>query len=799
MLDMEKNRKSQSLDIRLPEIYKPIWNKKRLKVFFGGRGAGRGNPVDMIIATEGGLKRFGDLTLSDRIYGSDGKFQAITGIYDRGWLDTYRVHFSDGSYLDTDKTHIWAFDYTRSDKEAKKRRIVTTDDLISIKPKDYYRWHLPLVTLTEGKKVAVNPYLVGLWLADGSWAAKRAVISKKEPNVSRFLDTFDYKHKRTGEDGVSQWSFATSHPLSKYLWNSIGHRTAKQKFIPEEFFTAPFDQRKELLHGLMDGDGRLDRRGKGYVSPQYHTSSKRLAEDVVSLICSLGGVAKKRIDSDGIYEINIYLPFNTFKYSHEAEEYAPVKDKRYGQRILSCVEYIGKKQIRCIRVANEDSLYVADKKFCILTHNTHSIARYILIRALREKLRIWCAREVQEAIWQSVHHVFCELISQYNLEQYFKITDKDITCIPSGSYFMFRGFRGSGGQYSEEGLKAYEDFDILWIEEAAACSMQSLLVVSKTIRKDGSEILASFNRVLEEDPIWRFGCYNVGDIYKNKTFEDEDRIVIYATVDDNPFASETFLKERETDKKRLDPDEYNKVWLGYPDRAGSFKAFFPRELIYREVQDVPYEEYSKYEVVCGFDPNGGGKDSACAVARQGRKILALRVFRGIKDPLELADAFIAFKREFGADRAYCDRGYGQGVLAIAASQNEIITPVDFGGRASQDTCLNKRAEMYMRLRDWLQDGGALGDPKSQDIVELRRELQSIEYNLRKSDDGKICLGSKDDIRKKLGRSPDRADAVALTFAGFKDRIIRDRYGREIDSGGGYKLETMENVNTLDLL
>lgn len=430
---------------------------------------------------------------------------------------------------------------------------------------------------------------------------------------------------------------------------------------------------------------------------------------------------------------------------------------------------------------------------------THSIARYILVRSIKENIRIWCARETQKSIAQSVHHVFVELINKYGLSPYFEITKDDIRCTATGSYFMFKGFRGDGGQYSEEGLKAYEDFDILWIEEAAACSMESLLVVSKTIRKEGSEIIATFNRVLEEDPIWRFACYDCGDIYKNKVFEDEDRLIIYATVDDNPFASDTFIKERETDAKRLSVDEYNKVWLGYPDRTGGFKAFFTRDLIYGNVSAPLEEEYTMYEVICGFDPNGGGKDSACAVARQGRKILAQRVYRGIKDPLELANTFIAFKREFGASRAYCDRGYGQGVLAIALQMGENIIPVDFGGRATVDTYGNRRAEIYGRAKEWLESGGYLGDPKSEEVVELRRELQSIEYNLRKSDEGKIWLCSKDEIRKRLGRSTDRSDAFALTFGGFKDKIVRNSRGITIDTSEDYSVQSLDNIDSLNLI
>ena len=436
---------------------------------------------------------------------------------------------------------------------------------------------------------------------------------------------------------------------------------------------------------------------------------------------------------------------------------------------------------------------------------SHNVARYILIRSLREKLRIWCAREIQNSISDSVQHLFVELIEEYHLEDYFKITDQDITCLLTGSYFMFKGFRGSGGTYSAERLKAYEDFDILWVEEASACSMDSLNVVSKTIRKEGSELLFTFNRVLEEDPVWRFTCYDVGDIYTNGYFEDEDRIVIYANVERNEFATSILYKEQEQDKKRLTVDEYNRIWLGYPDRSGGMKAFFSRDIIYNNFRIPEDAVVDMYEPICGFDPNGGGKDSACAVCRQGPKITAIHVFRDIKDPLELANMFIDFKRQHGAKRAYCDRGYGQAVIAIARQQNEAIIPVDFGGRSiSNENCINRRAEIYQRFKEWLQDGGYLGDPKENEIIELKRELQAVEYNLRKSDDGKIALGPKDDIRKKLGHSPDRADAVALTFAGFKDRIIKNSRGIElVDSGyaqdGDYMVQNYVNIDVRSLL
>ena len=85
--------------------------------------------------------------------------------------------------------------------------------------------------------------------------------------------------------------------------------------------------------------------------------------------------------------------------------------------------------------------------------------------------------------------------------------------------------------------------------------------------------------------------------------------------------------------------------------------------------------------------------------------------------------------------------------------------VSFGGKSVLKNCFNKRAEMFYRLREYLRNGGTLPDDPL-----LRQELNSIEIDVRQSDGGIIKLISKDIIRKKIGRSPGRADALALTFA-----------------------------------
>lgn len=59
---------------------------------------------------------------------------------------------------------------------------------------------------------------------------------------------------------------------------------AEHKFIPEEYKQSSIEQRFELLRGLMDTDGSIDKSG----SVEFSTSSEKLKEDVMFLLRSLG-------------------------------------------------------------------------------------------------------------------------------------------------------------------------------------------------------------------------------------------------------------------------------------------------------------------------------------------------------------------------------------------------------------------------------------------------------------------------------------------------------------------------------
>ena len=124
-----------------------------------------------------------------------------------------------------------------------------------------------------------------------------------------------------------------------------------------------------------------------------------------------------------------------------------------------------------------------------------SFAQVLLLLSREKKLRILCTREIQNTIKDSVHKLLKDLIIKYELGD-FKITAESITNLITGSEFIFKGLKTNINE-----IKSIEGIDICWVEEAQAVSHSSWDILIPTIRKEGSEIWASFNRFTERDPV----------------------------------------------------------------------------------------------------------------------------------------------------------------------------------------------------------------------------------------------------------------------------------------------------------
>jgi phage terminase large subunit len=191
-------------------------------------------------------------------------------------------------------------------------------------------------------------------------------------------------------------------------------------------------------------------------------------------------------------------------------------------------------------------------------------ARALLLLGLKNKLRILCAREVQNSIADSVHKILSDQIILLGLSEAYRVLDQSIICRVTGTEFIFKGLQGTRNNVRQ--VKSTEGVDIIWVEEADAITKHSWDVVIPTIRKAQSEIWITFNPQLASDDTYRRFILH----------PPPGAVVVEMSWRDNPWFS------AESNEKRLhmqatDPDGYLNVWEG-KTRVALQGAIFANEL-----------------------------------------------------------------------------------------------------------------------------------------------------------------------------------------------------------------------------
>lgn len=203
------------------------------------------------------------------------------------------------------------------------------------------------------------------------------------------------------------------------------------------------------------------------------------------------------------------------------------------------------------------------------------VARALLILAASKPLRILCAREFQNSIKESVHHLLESQIEKIGLKSFYEIQNTTIRGA-NGSEFIFAGLKNN-----VTNIKSLEDVDIAWVEEAQTVSKTSWETLTPTIRKDDSEIWITFNPQLETDETYQRFVKN----------PPSDAVVVKINWQDNPWFPAALVNERDEMKAR-DPDGYQNIWGGNC-RVTLDGAIYARELRQAQeegrIRNVPYD------------------------------------------------------------------------------------------------------------------------------------------------------------------------------------------------------------------
>ena len=184
------------------------------------------------------------------------------------------------------------------------------------------------------------------------------------------------------------------------------------------------------------------------------------------------------------------------------------------------------------------------------------------------------------------------------------------------------------------------------------------------------------------------------------------------------------------------------------------------------------EEYGWAQKRIGVDVARFGDDRTVLFPRQGIAAFNPIVLRHARDSavsVNIASRVMAKKMEWGREDpdpsmggedilSFFDDtvGWAHGAIDVMRAAGHSPYAIAFDRPASDPRYANMRAEMWMKMADWVKGGGSLPP-----IPELVNELTAPTYFFNS---GKFQIESKDQIKKRLGKSPDLADALALTFA-----------------------------------
>lgn len=175
----------------------------------------------------------------------------------------------------------------------------------------------------------------------------------------------------------------------------------------------------------------------------------------------------------------------------------------------------------------------------------------------------------------------------------------------------------------------------------------------------------------------------------------------------------------------------------------------------RKLERATYEWMQKR---IGIDVARFGDDRTVFAPRQGPMIFKLKVMRNARtDQIAARGAKMYYGWGQSDALMFVDDtgGWGHGVCDQFTVAGIPHVPLVYHAKATHQRYKNTRAEMYIRMQKAVKSGARLPMDR-----ELWRELCAVTYTFS---NGQFLMEDKDQVKKRLGKSPDKADALAQTY------------------------------------
>lgn len=235
------------------------------------------------------------------------------------------------------------------------------------------------------------------------------------------------------------------------------------------------------------------------------------------------------------------------------------------------------------------------------------------------------------------------------------------------------------------------------------------------------------------------------------------------------------------------PEHYRRLVMNSWDDVDTVDVIIKPEFVRQAVNaNLKVGRYKRRVVVC--DPARYGDDETVIYALDTGKVIETEIYRQ-KSTMETAGYIIKVAEKQGIQEQAVDTcGLGAGIADRLLELNRQVIQINSAEKSNfENKYRNLRAEMWTRAAE-LFEAGDVSIPEDEELIE---QLSAVRYKTIESN-GRLQVEGKEDVKKRLGRSPDRADCLVMGLWA-QDRV---KVGFKSDYGMGEGKSKKYNFNPM---
>lgn len=332
-----------------------------------------------IVYTDSGTKEIQNLKVGDYIYDNTGTLVKVLNVIPQPYRKLYKITLKDKRTINCSPEHLWTVWDTWYGKIVTK----TTEELLESlyisnnKKRNRYFIYNTKPLLFENKNLTINPYVLGVWIGDG--CKNTTSFASLDNEIVNIVNNIVKKDKLyVKSKGIDHNIISLKKSKTNYLKEQLKkYNILNNKRIPKDFLYSSFEQRLELLQGLMDTDGYCSNKNGNI---QFCQTKNDLADDIEFLIRSLGIACYRKKKKTKAQETNVFTLFTdlpifklTRKLNNLLNKGNNLKSKSYKEKVaITKIEESNYDFSTCITISNNTGLFLTDN--FIVTHNSPFIS-----------------------------------------------------------------------------------------------------------------------------------------------------------------------------------------------------------------------------------------------------------------------------------------------------------------------------------------------------------------------------------------------------------------------------------------